>query len=673
LFGPAYRQLSAYQQRVSDYIASAPDPRGVRERIARGIFSQTSVMAEQGLNPASIFSGFVQDPREYAQQQARRGADIRGSAMMYAADFAAADEARQQQRGEGIRERAFGHAYQQSRRQDQLDMRASHARRTHALRNALNEPWGWGADPSQLDEAAAMEQRLGGAANAEDAAEGAALRARTGLRGWARRQFTDVSGRRLMGYGIIAAHEINSAVNAIDRGELAASLATTPADELRARIQQQQQVWGGFGGSTASFILGRFGAGPEPFLSSASRTLSVMESQTSLRAATMEAGFGASERSAMLSGDTIERRRIDARRTLAVAEEKYNPQIETIQQKLRATKEESYQTGYAAPSMGVEGDFGSPTYATRTVPAMQGEERQTQQNKLRELTTLLDEVRKGVSAEIDDINRQLARAKAQMGLGTRAAILRAQGRDVAAGFASALESGTGTILNAPPEMRGEAMASARADMLGAVQGAFGAGLSYLGRAGAVAIHARSTTRRAGVIRAARMGGAFAGQMADIEADEQEQLDETEALPPWIRWLPRMAIRGMSQERKLFSQSERNRQTRIMDTQLQGRSRALDQLLDRNPIGASSTDAAAEAIAEATSLRPDRPDQSRQVLQNALKQQQLIQQNYGRSLRAVQFDSRENFVSPRDQEDIGKTLKSIDDNIQRLLEKLAIEQ
>jgi hypothetical protein len=133
---------------------------------------------------------------------------------------------------------------------------------------------------------------------------------------------------------------------------------------------------------------------------------------------------------------------------------------------------------------------------------------------------------------------------------------------------------------------------------------------------------------------------------------------------------------LGKSREALARYERETQETSLNIGIAGQARAYGQLLGNNPnpIGAKSTTAAADALLKAYQLdRAGFQEQGSGVLDNALSEQYLIRQDYLKSFRAVQFDSRDNVFNPRDTEDTGKTLQSIDENIKRIADNLLVEQ
>jgi hypothetical protein len=133
---------------------------------------------------------------------------------------------------------------------------------------------------------------------------------------------------------------------------------------------------------------------------------------------------------------------------------------------------------------------------------------------------------------------------------------------------------------------------------------------------------------------------------------------------------------LGKSREALARYERETQETSLNIGIAGQARAYGQLLGNNPnpIGAKSTMAAADALLKAYQLdRAGFQEQGSGVLDNALSEQYLIRQDYLKSFRAVQFDSRDNAFNPRDTEDTGKTLQSIDENIKRIADNLLVEQ
>jgi hypothetical protein len=107
--------------------------------------------------------------------------------------------------------------------------------------------------------------------------------------------------------------------------------------------------------------------------------------------------------------------------------------------------------------------------------------------------------------------------------------------------------------------------------------------------------------------------------------------------------------------------------------LQNRGRALAELLKATPnvIGAESISAGGAAIQQAMAVFSDRGgtkegrEQIAQIGANAVAEQQLIKRDYLDSFRARQFDPINSVANPRDQEDIGASIKSVNDEVKEI--------
>jgi hypothetical protein len=645
LFGPAYQQLSAYQQRVSDYIASAPDPRGVRERIARGIFAQTSVMAEQGLNPASIFSSFIQTPEAFAQSEEARGG--------------------------GMRERAFAHAYRQSQRQDQLDMRAMHARRTHALRNALNEPWGWGIDPSIIDEAAGMDERAGRRAGEREDADEAErqLRERKNRRGF----FDRPSGRSALFLGSMALLETRNIVSAVGMMNNP-MLNRTSLESMQTQERAIQQLQSGFAGAIVGGTLGMLDNGSLARGYSTSRLGSGFGvlgrySPLAMQAAQIGAQEGIGE---MESGsEAIQQRRDAARTTTQMrAETRIIEQRSSYRRRRMQAYERVEQIGEGLSSQ-AEALEEEVLDADAVGDRIRSSRANRRLGTLRKTTPdLIEAARRRADAEDSAINvgRDIARRSIiRQGRGLRQRMNLNFGRAEEVDFEAGLESEYDA---ADPELQNE---------IGYRQNLQRGERIFSGREG---IRRREAQTNTTLLRA--RGKPYTAQIGELAESRKQALQNARYATLNVFGIDlsfdeRPSINAEYDAKEKLLGAERARESRLLNLQLGGRAASLRQLLDPtmrggNVIGAQAIDIATAGHVQAQQFRDiDRPIQAQQALQNSLLQEQVLGRSYTDSFRAVQFDTRENFINPRDQEDIGKVLQSIADEVRGLRDDLKVEQ
>lgn len=501
--------------------------------------------------------------------------------------------------------------------------------------------------------------------------------------------------RRVAMIGLLGVSEIQRANTALAMGDLNASLATNPVDRLAAQFQGVKGASSGIFGGPAGFILDQFGVGPSTVEQQITSASALYKSQDANSAAQLhlanvqritgiDAG-GAGQflrREALLRGNFAETE-VGLRNQMRDAQGVINDKSVDITHNWATTLG-------VGEILGLKDETGSGVISTYNVS---DSTRSTQKQLLGEARGKLS----AASVQLNDAIKQNSRDLSDYLAGSAEQIrgvyreARRVTSSIGASPLGAAMADFEAVQDAGPDAI-EAAIRSKGGMVGA-RSMWGlphinpeaqeAGLAEGAKQRSLVAAARAveyTQFNASSLAGARMGIGMAGdraawiagmtdnplaaQLAQIHTSMMMGLSQAGPLTSSAGGSPLLmpgAVAAIGEANNASALARRgfSNQTEAINIGLAGEHRAYTQQLDRNPIGAEATNFETSAMIRAQGLaRSGRPDQAQQSLGNALLGMQAMKQDYLNSFRAVQFDLRDQAVSPRDNDDSAKSLSAI---------------
>lgn len=602
----------------------------IQQGIYRGVQGSVGDDAYAGLNPGDIFT-----PAIAAGTRARRTANIwnatRSSRMGLSAD-----------------EGSFGMMDDDELRSiGELDQRAASR----------------GMD-ARLQSEAAERSRI---AKGEEAA-GSGI----GSAGWA--------AARVGMIGLIGLHEASRIMSTEREGAFNMTMASTPADLLRAQSQMIQQSYSGFFGSVVGLAQDATGNGPTQLLEQNRGTIALLDSQTALHQEQFSAAYGPSLRSAVARGDSYAQRRIAAQRGIDAANDPQGTlgvQIRTIQSKLSGQHQESYTEPVAnaqsitevLAAAGVQDiESGTTVTKSRTVNDIQGDARTSLSNQLAELKIQRDEAVKNGSAELDAINREIRIAGRSLGSQAARSLQLAANNPYGASLVDVQEQAA-AVGDMPAELQPQ---GARAAAASSIQFFARAGRDFAHQFRTGSVSAGVTNLQNQAAEAQLMHNPLQARLLDISAQRATALSSLHEQYLNQPAMESMLAPGVEKRFDLMGQQAQQDNIYANDYNRVGLMGSREQAFAR--INAPQSPAAMQAIAMAASgiqsgmqlAHEGQKDNASLEFGNTILGLQAGRADYLRGFKAQPFDfATRDMTNPADQTDPTSVLKRFDQKIKEV--------